>query len=140
MSNRLNEKSDVYSFGVVLLELITGQPAIRKSEEKPHIIEWVSSMLTEREIQDTVDSRLQGEFDSDSARKVLDTAMACVASSSVNRPSMSQVVVALKQCLVTEITQVSNSHGYTSNSFDEFHNTFNKLINASDSTDDGSIA
>jgi len=37
----LKEKSDVFSFGVVLLEIITGQPAITKSEEKAHIIQWV---------------------------------------------------------------------------------------------------
>lgn len=102
----MNEKSDVFSFGVVLLEIITGQPAITKSEEKTHIIQWVGSMLLdEREnIEDIVDPRLQGEFDVHSAKKALDTAMACVAPTSINRPTMNHVVMELKQCLPKEIT------------------------------------
>lgn len=102
----MNEKSDVFSFGVVLLEIITGQPAITKTEEKAHIIQWVGSMLLdEREnIEDIVDPRLQGEFDVHSAKKALDTAMACVAPTSINRPTMNHVVMELKQCLPKEIT------------------------------------
>ncbi|XP_029128678.1 probable LRR receptor-like serine/threonine-protein kinase At1g51880 [Cajanus cajan] len=98
-SHRLKEKSDVFSFGIVLLEIITGQPAITKTEEKTHIIQWVSSILLEREMSDIVDSRLRGEFDIDAVKKVLDTAMACVATTSINRPTMSHVVNELKQCL-----------------------------------------
>ncbi|CAK8535887.1 unnamed protein product [Lathyrus sativus] len=97
--SQLREKSDVFSFGVVLLEIITGQPAITKTEEKIHIIQWVGSMLVEREVKDIVDPRLQGEFDISSATKALDTAMACVAPASINRPTMKHVVMELKQCL-----------------------------------------
>lgn len=104
-SNKLNEKTDVFSFGVVLLELITGRPAMTRTEEKPHIIQWVGSVLLEREISDIVDSRVQGEFDTGSASLALDTAMACVAPSSIKRPSMSQVVVELKQCLGMEMNR-----------------------------------
>lgn len=104
MSNRLNEKSDVFSFGVVLLEIITGQPAINRREENTHIIERVDSMAGEREIDDVVDSRLlRDEFSPNCARRFLDIAMACVASASMNRPSMSEVVMELKQCLEMEI-------------------------------------
>ncbi|KAL7162569.1 hypothetical protein ACSBR2_042962 [Camellia fascicularis] len=44
-TSRLTEKSDVYGFGVVLLELITGQPAIIKSDENIHVVNWVKPML-----------------------------------------------------------------------------------------------
>ncbi|KAK2378923.1 LRR receptor serine/threonine-protein kinase IOS1 [Trifolium repens] len=74
--SRLKEKSDVFSFGVVLLEIITGQPAITKTEEKIHIIEWISSTRLEREVKDIVDPRLKGEFDINFATKALDIAMA----------------------------------------------------------------
>lgn len=103
----MNEKSDVFSFGVVLLELITGQPAVTKTEDKIHIIQWVSSLLLQREVKDIVDPRLQGEFDIDSAKKALDTAMACVAPASINRPTMSHVVMELKQCLPKKMSNQS---------------------------------
>lgn len=70
----MREKSDVFSFGIVLFEIITGQPAITKTEERTHIIQWVDSILLERGINDIVDSRLQGEFDIHHVKKALDTA------------------------------------------------------------------
>ncbi|KAI5413834.1 hypothetical protein KIW84_058109 [Lathyrus oleraceus] len=83
----------------ILPEITTGQPAITKRKEKIHIIQSVGSMLLEREVKDIVDPRLQGEFDISSAMKALDTAMACVAPTSINRPTMKHVVMELKQCL-----------------------------------------
>ncbi|KAK7261755.1 hypothetical protein RIF29_28074 [Crotalaria pallida] len=111
---KLKEKSDVYSFGVVLLEIITGQPAIIKTEENTHIhiVQWVSSMLLEWEVIDIMDSRFKGEFKINSANKALDIAMACVASTSTNRPTMAHVVMELKQCLAMEVTQPYESHSY----------------------------
>ncbi|KEH39530.1 putative leucine-rich repeat receptor-like protein kinase At2g19210 isoform X2 [Medicago truncatula] len=114
--SRLREKSDVFSFGVVLLEIITGQPAITKTEDKIHIVQLVSDMLLEREVKDIVDPRLQGDFDINYATKALDTAMACVAQSSMNRPTMRNVVMELKQCLENKITYLSDSR-YTYESF-----------------------
>ncbi|KAL2332306.1 hypothetical protein Fmac_019887 [Flemingia macrophylla] len=118
-SHRLKEKSDVFSFGIVLLEIITGQPAITKTEEKTHIIQWVGSILLEREIYDIVDSRLQGEFDIDSVKKVLDVAMACVAPTSINRPTMSHVVNELKQPLLLAkgMTPLSESEDHDSSTY-----------------------
>ncbi|KAF5931981.1 hypothetical protein HYC85_028152 [Camellia sinensis] len=97
----LTEKSDVYSFGVVLFELITGQPAIIKScdNENTHIVQWVMPMLERGEISNIVDPRLQGDFDSNSVWKTLETAMACVPPSPIQRPTMSRVVGELKECL-----------------------------------------
>ncbi|KAL7180315.1 hypothetical protein ACSBR1_043515 [Camellia fascicularis] len=101
ITSRLTEKSDVYSFGVVLFELITGQPAIIKScdNENTHIVQWVMPMLERGEISNIVDPRLQGDFDSNSVWKTLETAMACVPSSPIQRPTMSRVVGELKECL-----------------------------------------
>ncbi|EXB74610.1 putative LRR receptor-like serine/threonine-protein kinase [Morus notabilis] len=90
MSNRLNEKSDVYSFGVVLLEITTGRPAISKSSDNAHVIQWVKQMLQNGNIQSIVDPRLEGNFNVNSAWKIVETAMNCVSQYSAERPTMSQ--------------------------------------------------
>ncbi|KAD4982877.1 hypothetical protein E3N88_19548 [Mikania micrantha] len=98
-TNRLTEKSDVYSFGVVLLELTTGRPAISTDI---YIIRWVKSMIEKGSVEDIIDPRIQGEFETNIAWKVVDIAMACVDSSSVERPTMNDVVMDLKKCLKAE--------------------------------------
>ncbi|KAM6583345.1 hypothetical protein CsatB_010347 [Cannabis sativa] len=104
-SQKLTEKSDVYSFGVVLLELITGQPAIIRSDETIHIIHWVNYKLEEDDITSVVDQRLQDNFDVNSLRKVLEVAMACTACHSEDRATMSYVLAELKQCLGVDFSR-----------------------------------
>lgn len=105
-TNWLNEKSDVYSFGVVLLEIITGRPAIVKinDQENSHISQWVASMLENGEIKNIVDPRLRGDFQSSSAWKAVEIAIACVHQKSSERPGMNQVVIELNECLASEIS------------------------------------
>ena len=93
------EKSDVFSFGVVLLQIITGQPVIDKSNKNIHISQWVTSVLVNGDIKNIVDPRLQGNFDINSAWKAVELAVNCVSPKSTNRPNMGQVVNELKQCL-----------------------------------------
>ena len=59
-TNWLSEKSDVYSFRVVLLEIVTNQPVIDKTRERPHINEWVGFMLTKGDIRSIVDKLALG--------------------------------------------------------------------------------
>ena len=94
----MNEKSDVYSFGVVLLEIITGQTAIIKNPEKVHVIQWVSPMLERGDVKNIVDPRLEGDLDINSVWKAIEVAMACVSPTSIERPTMTYVVLELKQC------------------------------------------
>ncbi|CAN6908551.1 unnamed protein product [Brassica oleracea] len=101
-TNRLSEKNDVYSFGVVLLEIITNKPVIDQTRQKPHIAEWVKFMLTRGDINNVMDPKLQGVYDSGSAWKALELAMTCVFPSSLERPNMSHVVHELKECLISE--------------------------------------
>lgn len=101
----LNEKSDVYSFGVVLLEIITAQPVLAKTQEKDHIIEWVSSMIATGDIRRICDPKLGEDFDTNSVWKTIEIAMNCVSKTSSNRPTMSQVTTELKQCLTSELTR-----------------------------------
>ncbi|CAH8297373.1 unnamed protein product [Eruca vesicaria subsp. sativa] len=110
-TNRLTEKSDVYSFGIVLLEMITNQPVIDQSREKSHIIEWVGFEVTSGDIRSIMDPNLQEDYDSDSAWRIFDLAMSCVNPSSKRRPSMSQVVVELKECLASEKSRRNMNRG-----------------------------
>ncbi|XP_033137973.1 probable LRR receptor-like serine/threonine-protein kinase At5g59680 isoform X3 [Brassica rapa] len=110
-TNRLTEKSDVYSFGIVLLEMITNQPVIDQSREKSHITEWVGLEVNSGDIRSIMDPNLQEDYDSDSAWRIFDLAMSCVNPSSKRRPSMSQVVVELKECLESEKSRRNMSRG-----------------------------
>ena len=104
-SNWLNEKSDVCSFGVVLLEINTGRPAISKTPEKVHLIKWVSSMLERGDVKNIVDPRLDGDPDINSVWKAIEVAMICVSPTSIERPTMTYVVMELKQCLAMELAR-----------------------------------
>jgi serine/threonine protein kinase len=105
ISNWLTEKSDVYSFGVVVFEMIKGRPAIERSTERTHISQWVSFMLAEGDIKNIVDPRLRENFNINSAWKAVEIAMACVSPTSAKRPTMSEAVVELKECLATKLTR-----------------------------------
>ncbi|KAF5789792.1 putative transferase, protein kinase RLK-Pelle-WAK-LRK10L-1 family [Helianthus annuus] len=107
-TGRLTEKSDVYSFGVLLLELITGRRAIT---EGVNIVNWVQSLVEEGNVEAIIDSRLEGHFDINTAWKGVETAIACVCLTSVERPTMNDVAMDLKHCVQTEKTRQS---GYMS--------------------------
>uniref|UniRef100_A0A7N2LLM9 non-specific serine/threonine protein kinase n=1 Tax=Quercus lobata TaxID=97700 RepID=A0A7N2LLM9_QUELO len=112
-SYRLTEKSDVYSFGVVLLEIVTSQRVIERSRENTHISQWVRIMVDKGDIQNIVDPRLHGNFNVNSAWKVVEIAMACVSSTSIERPTMSEVVIKLKECLTSELAQRKGESNYS---------------------------
>ncbi|MQM03796.1 hypothetical protein Taro_036596 [Colocasia esculenta] len=101
---RLNEKSDVYSFGIVLLEIVTGRPVFSRWPERTHITQWVQSRLESGGINIVVDTRLCGDYDINSAHKMLEIAMACTSASSIRRMTMSSVMIKLKECLEIDVT------------------------------------
>ena len=93
----------MYSFGVVLLELITSKTVIEKSHARTHISQWVSFMLAKADIKNVVDPRLHGDFNINFVLKVVEIAMACVSPNSAKRPTMTQVVMELNECLAIEM-------------------------------------
>ncbi|KAJ4780562.1 Leucine-rich repeat protein kinase family protein [Rhynchospora pubera] len=98
----LNEKSDVYSFGVILMEIVTGDPPILNARERIHIVKLVKQLLSKGSIEDVVDSRFEGEYDTNAVWKVVELAMVCTRDESANRPTMADVVVHLKDCVQIE--------------------------------------
>jgi len=104
-----NKKNDIYSFGIILFELITGKKALIKApDETIHILRWVIPLVEGGDIQNVVDTRLKGEFNVNSAWKVVEVAMSCISETAADRPDISQILVELKECLSLEIVQ-SNS-------------------------------
>ncbi|XP_072952186.1 probable LRR receptor-like protein kinase At1g51890 [Typha angustifolia] len=105
---RFSEKTDVYSFGVVLLEIITGEPPISRLGEVVHIVQRVEVSLMRGNIHDIADARLQGEYDVRSVWKVVDLAMGCTTRTSIQRPTMTEIVVQLRECLTLETVRASS--------------------------------
>ncbi|KAF2323500.1 hypothetical protein GH714_035792 [Hevea brasiliensis] len=102
-SGNFSKKSDIYSFGIILLELITGQPAIARSIDGNFIgiHQRIRPIIERGDIQSIVDPRLRGEFDANSAWKVVEIAFACVSNTATQRPDMSHVLAELQECLAT---------------------------------------
>ncbi|KAE7999159.1 hypothetical protein FH972_003626 [Carpinus fangiana] len=114
-SGTFNKKSDVYSFGIILFELITGQPAIIRGPVKNnHIFDWINPLIERGDIQNIVDPRLDGEFNTNSAWKAMEIAMSCIAPVAIQRPDMSNVLAELKECLAQERSRTIATEGITS--------------------------
>ncbi|KAK2654562.1 hypothetical protein Ddye_014418 [Dipteronia dyeriana] len=119
-TNRLNEKSDVYSFGIVLLKIITSRPVVKIGEdENVHITQWVIDMLGNGYITNIVDRSLEGNFETNSAWKTVELALACASHVSSKRPTMNDVVMELKDCLAMETTRKKIGHDSKANSAQE---------------------
>uniref|UniRef100_A0A0E0B1W4 Protein kinase domain-containing protein n=1 Tax=Oryza glumipatula TaxID=40148 RepID=A0A0E0B1W4_9ORYZ len=99
-TGRLTESSDVYSFGVVLLEVVTGELPILAGDG--HIVQRVERKVTSGSIGLVADARLNDSYDISSMWKVVDTAMLCTTDVAIQRPTMSTVVLQLKECLALE--------------------------------------
>uniref|UniRef100_A0ACD5TEI1 Uncharacterized protein n=1 Tax=Avena sativa TaxID=4498 RepID=A0ACD5TEI1_AVESA len=106
MTMQPTTKSDVYSFGVVLLELVTGKPAILQEAVPINIIQWVRQRLAQGNIEAVVDASMHNEYDVNAVWKVADIALKCTSQSSVHRPTMTEVVAQLQECIDLE-----NAHG-----------------------------
>ncbi|EFH70595.1 predicted protein [Arabidopsis lyrata subsp. lyrata] len=128
-TNWLTEKSDVYSFGIVILEIITNKPVIDQNREKRHIAEWVGQMLTKGDIKSITDPSLHGDYDSSSVWKAVELAMSCLNPSSINRPTMTQVVSELNECLASENLRGGQSQEMDSQSSIEVSMTFEPEAN-----------
>ncbi|CAA7036745.1 unnamed protein product [Microthlaspi erraticum] len=113
-TGRLAEMSDVYSFGIVLLEIITNQRVIDQTREKSHITEWTAFMLNRGDITRIMDPNLQGDYNSRSVWRALEVAMLCANPMSEKRPSMSQVIIELKECFRSENSGNSNNQDMNS--------------------------
>ncbi|KAK3138220.1 hypothetical protein QOZ80_5AG0365990 [Eleusine coracana subsp. coracana] len=102
---QLTTKSDVYSFGVVLLELVTGKLATFRDPEPTSIIQWARQHLAKGNMEGVVDTRMCGTYNINSVWKVADIALKCTEQTSPQRPTMTDVVAQLQECLELEENQ-----------------------------------
>ncbi|XP_054782714.1 uncharacterized protein LOC129290013 [Prosopis cineraria] len=117
-SGNLTKGSDIYSFGIILLELITGKPAAKRLPDNTLslLVQWVNPKLESKDIQSTIDPRLEGQYSVDCAWKFLKIAVSCTAPFANKRPDISQVVVELRECMAMEISMEGTSGNPNSSS------------------------
>nr|CAB3460918.1 unnamed protein product [Digitaria exilis] len=139
--SHLSTKSDVYSFGVVLLELVTGRPAIVSDPETMSIVQWARQRLARGNIEGVVDPRMRGDHDVNSVWKAADVALKCTAQSAAQRPTMTEVVAQLHECLELEDARAggggdANGGYYTGGSSSDPYHSYNAYAGDGQSTTD----
>ena len=98
---QLTEKSDVYSFGVVLLEILCARPAVSNllPLEEVNLAEWGMMWQRKGQLEKIIDPMLVDKIKPSSLRKFGETAEKCLKASSVERPTMHEVLYDLQYAL-----------------------------------------
>ncbi|XP_039158261.1 putative leucine-rich repeat receptor-like serine/threonine-protein kinase At2g19230 [Eucalyptus grandis] len=112
-SGNCDKKSDVYSFELYF-ELITGQPAVMRSQDGCdfiHILEWLIPIIESGDIHRIMDPRLQGKFNINSAWKVVEIAMSCTQPRAIQRPDINHVLAELRESLAEIADGIAKIHG-----------------------------
>nr|CAB3492162.1 unnamed protein product [Digitaria exilis] len=111
-TSHLSEKSDVFSFGVVLLVLITGRPAITvDNNERTNVAHWVRGKLSEADIESVADLIIREDCDLNSLWKATELALRCTEPAGRDRPTMTEVMEALRESLQLETSSRSMKSG-----------------------------
>nr|XP_043618839.1 receptor like protein kinase S.2-like isoform X2 [Erigeron canadensis] len=107
LTRRLTRKSDVYSFGVVLLEVLCGRPALDPNlgDNELGLVGWAQQFIKESTVHHIIDpylmtlthcSRVRGQIMPDCLKAFVELADKCLQTRPKERPTMSEVVVALE--------------------------------------------
>ncbi|KAJ4867593.1 BRASSINOSTEROID INSENSITIVE 1-associated receptor kinase 1 [Raphanus sativus] len=89
-TGKSSEKTDVFGYGVMLLELITGQRAFDlarlANDDDVMLLDWVKGLLKEKKLEALVDVDLQGNYIDEEVEKLIQVALLCTQSSTMERP------------------------------------------------------
>ncbi|KAF8049920.1 hypothetical protein N665_2089s0005 [Sinapis alba] len=95
-TGKTSVKTDVFGYGVMLLELITGQKALDlarlANDDDNMLLNWVKEVLKEEKLESLVDAELEGNYVDKEVEELIEMVLLCTQSSSLNRPSMAEVV------------------------------------------------
>ncbi|KAJ4786240.1 Lectin receptor kinase-like protein [Rhynchospora pubera] len=91
LTGRATDKTDVFSFGAVVLEVACGRRPI-DTQTNGNLAEWVWRLHGEGRLLDSVDTRLEGEYDEGEMRRTLLVGLACSSPDPGLRPGMRTVV------------------------------------------------
>ncbi|CAO2837536.1 unnamed protein product [Amaranthus hypochondriacus] len=96
-SSQFTDKSDVYSFGVVLIELLTGQKAIRvTAEEDKSLISWFLSYMLNSRLMDIIDAQIFQEGSNEEFNIIGDLARRCLDLDGRRRPTMKDILLKIE--------------------------------------------
>ncbi|KAM0855774.1 hypothetical protein ACQ4PT_049558 [Festuca glaucescens] len=100
------------------------KPAVSTSDtESIHIAQWVRQKLSEGNIESIPDSKIGREYDVNSLCKVTELALQCKEQPSRDRPTMTDVVAELKECLELEVSRGIGSYSSVTSSTNNFSAT-----------------
>ncbi|GMH25925.1 hypothetical protein Nepgr_027768 [Nepenthes gracilis] len=97
-ATNFTDKSDVYSFGVVVVELLTGQRAIRLTELEGNrsLVSWFLSYMEKSRLFDIVDGWVLMEGKKEDIVAVANLARQCLNLDGKRRPTMKEVAKELE--------------------------------------------
>jgi len=87
--------TDMYAFGVFVLEVTCGRRPINQSSDEDNqlmLVDWVLEHWQKGSLIDTVDIKLQGDYDTDEACRLLKLGLLCSHPFRNSRPNMRQVL------------------------------------------------
>lgn len=99
-TGHLTTKSDVFSFGVVLYEILTGRRSLDRNRPKNEqkLLEWIKQYpVKTKQFRKIMDPQLEGRYELRAAHQIARLADSCLAKQARDRPTMGQVVKALKK-------------------------------------------
>ncbi|EAZ38574.1 L-type lectin-domain containing receptor kinase SIT2-like [Oryza sativa Japonica Group] len=93
-TGKASPATDIFAFGVFLLEVTCGQRPLNNNQQDnqpPMLVDWVLEHWQKGLLPETVDKRLQGNYNVDEACLVLKLGLLCSHPIAMERPTMSQV-------------------------------------------------
>ncbi|XP_074308250.1 receptor-like cytoplasmic kinase 176 isoform X2 [Silene latifolia] len=98
-TGHLTTKNDVYGYGVVLLEIMTGRRVLdpNRTRKEQDLVEWARPHLRREKVSRIMDSTIQGQYSSRSAKIIANLAVQCLSIDPRFRPNMDEVVLILEQ-------------------------------------------